>query len=414
MRSAVEQILRFNRGFDRYSLSLKLARLELSAFSFFRGTYHIFCSDIQDGQFRKWPTTSASGPIVGDLHTENFGTFRAIDNKIVYDINDFDETTTSHYEYDLRRLATGVLLAAHDNQQRTGDGLNAAEACVRSYLQTLIRFEKAKSRQAFQETSSPKLVQRLRGTAQEKKRTAMLKDIVTESTPGAFRFVASEKHHAVPDKERLAIARAVPKFLRTVLAPQRSNPKKYKLLDVAFRIAGCGSLGRHRYALLFGKGLTDPETIETLRLIEWKDSLDSCLDVKSPHQSPGRAIHVFKAMCNFQLDPKRYLGYATVSGKPVQAREIGANDARFDHKTFLAIDSFLAATQAFGEITARVHLLGNLKKRGPRMLLTELANSEDRFVQRILAFAVAYTDRTLDDYDELKRRGAEIRRAWSV
>ncbi|MEO7142876.1 MAG: DUF2252 family protein [Bryobacteraceae bacterium] len=421
MRSAVDEIIRYNRGFDSYSLGVKLQRLTSSPFGFMRGTFHIFCRDIEDGPFRKWPVLDAAGPIVGDLHTENFGAFRAITGDVVYDINDFDETAAARYEFDLRRLTASLVLAALDSKLRLGDGVRAAEEAVRAYLETLIRVGRVKKRAGFAELHDAKATHRLLNVAVEKSRIEMLRPMVAESTPGAWVLRSSEHYLPIEDRLRQAIVKALPAYLKTALAPKASNPATYAFEDAAFRIAGCGSLGRRRFALLLGKGQAKRkgkakpkgEALETLRLVEWKDALDSALDSKVQRQSRGRAEYVVAQTLKFQLNPKRYLGYTAMAGRPMQAREIGANDARFAHKQFADPARFETAARIFGEITARAHLLATLGKKGPRGLHQELMGREDRFVNRLLSFAVAYTDRTYADYDDLIRRRDEVAKAWS-
>ena len=123
MRSACDEILKFNAAFHHQpSLTAKLKALGSSPFGFFRGTFHLFARDLREGPFRKWPCLETAGQIVGDLHTENFGTFRAITNEIVYDINDFDETTQGPYEFDVRRLATSLVLSSLVNDRGLGLG----------------------------------------------------------------------------------------------------------------------------------------------------------------------------------------------------------------------------------------------------------------------------------------------------
>ena len=95
---------------------MKLDRLCASPFGFLRGTFHLFVAD--------WPRVGddrcapgAEQPIVGDLHLENFGAFRAADGSVVFDVNDFDETASSTPALDLARVATSVVLA----DERHGD-----------------------------------------------------------------------------------------------------------------------------------------------------------------------------------------------------------------------------------------------------------------------------------------------------
>jgi hypothetical protein len=92
----------------------------------------------------------------------------------------------------------------------------------------------------------------------------------------------------------------------------------------------------------------------------------------------------------------------------MQGREIGANDRRFRRAEFLEPARFTAAARVFGSIAARAHLLGSLKEDGPR----PLAQLGGRFVLRVIAFATAYAEQTLEDFEELTRRRGELQRLW--
>ena len=412
MRSAVDAILKFNRDFHAVSLQAKLERLSSSPFFFFRGTFHLFARDVVDGIFRKWPCVDAAGPIVGDLHTENFGTYRSTGGEIVYDINDFDDCTNGPYEYDVRRLTASLVLAALDNKHAIGDGALAAETCARAYLDNLVRFGKLETREEFAGLKQRRDTRDVLASAVEKSRTDMMKRVAVESSEGNFVLHNKENYIPVAEKTRHSIMEALPLYLKTCLAPENAEPQRYTFQDVAFRIAGCGSLGRRRYAVLLGKG-KGPESFDTLRLIEWKGAYDSAMEYSKPHQSKDRARDLLRSTVAFQVLPKRYLGYTMFEGQPMQAREIGANDARFNAKEFTDLGRFANAARIFGEITARVHLISSLGKAGPRAIAHELAGSgQERWIQRMVAFAVAYTDRTLDDYAEFCSRRKEIAEQW--
>ena len=414
MRSACNQIVKFNACFRHQpSLTAKLKALSGSAFGFFRSTFHLFAQDQKEGPFRKWPCLKSSGQIVGDLHTENFGTYRAITNEIVYDLNDFDEAAPGPYEYDLRRLATSLVLSSLENQHGIGVGVVAAENCLRAYLETLRRLEKLTTRAEFEQLKERKEVRAVLASAEEKSREEMMKRFATEATPGKFVFQSTNCYLPASEQERAEAVKALPKFLKKCLAPDDAHQERFVLQDVSFRIAGCGSLGRLRYAALLGQG-KDPEDWNSLCLIEWKEALDSALDYAKPHHSTERALDVFKTALAFQVLPKRYLGVTTWAGLAMQAREIGANDIRFNHMEFKDPDRFQHAARIFGEVTARGHLLSTLGEPGPRALLKELAGGkEERWIQRTAVFAASYTDRTLEDFEEMTQRKEEIQKIWA-
>jgi len=414
MRDPVEKIIEYNRNFHRPSLAHKVARLAGSPFGFFRGTYHLFAYDITQGPFRKASSLKSSGPIVADLHTENFGSFRSITNEIVYDINDFDETTTGLYEWDLWRLATGITLAAHDAGLRVGDGLNAAETMLRSYLHMLGKMAGLKKREAFVDLEYTKSVRRLLNVAGEKSRVEFMKTMAEEHEPGKFILKLNEKYIAIKPGERSEIERSLAKYLKRCVASPKAAPTKYTFQDAAFRFAGSGSLGRKRYALLLGKGRDKRETFDSLRLIEWKDSLDSSLDSQQPEAGKRRGKQVIADTLAFQVRPKRYLGHLIAFGGPMQARELGANDCRFDHKQFASPEPFRAVSEVFGGITARVHLVATLGEVGPRRMLREITGAEDRFVYRTLSFAASYAEQVLEDYAAFVARRGQVAKRWGV
>jgi uncharacterized protein (DUF2252 family) len=414
MRSAVDEILAFNRSFVRAPLERKLQRMSASPFAFFRATFHLFASDLQEGWCRDRTLADVAGPIIGDLHTENFGAYRAITGDIVYDINDFDEATTGAYEIDLRRLTTSILLAALDNGHSFGEGVREAELTARSYLETVGRLAEVRNRRKFEKLTESREILNLLHKAGERSRVEFIKRVAVQVKPGRFALKRSDRITPVSDKIKEDLRRVVPEFLAHVLAPPKARLTEYRLHDIALRASGLGSLGRLRYALLFGKGCKEQDDWSTLRLIDWKASLISALDSRQPQSGENRAQEVFAFTRSFQLFPKRYVGFAKMSEASMQTKEIGANDARFNPKKMRNPAHFQRAAQIFGNITARAHLLGSIGSPGPRPLLKKLYGREDRFVHKLLSFAVAYADRTFEDFEELIRRKAEVAQAWKA
>jgi hypothetical protein len=358
----------------------------------------------------------SAGRIVGDLHTENFGTFRAVTGNLVYDINDFDETTTAPYEFDLRRLATSLLLTGLENGMRLGDGVNATEAALLSYLDSIDRLGRLRRREEFEAegvAESPE-VKSLLKNAEEKSRPDFMRKLAGEKSGRyCFAFDDTSKYRPAKAKVREEVKQRLPTFLNSCLAPKGAEPAKYSFQDIAERIAGAGSLGRQRYAILLGKG-KKKESFETLRLVEWKQSLDSALDTPRPRAARRRALEVYQAAYTFQLFPKLYLGTGLLFKLPLQAREIGANDDRFKGKQFQQQDRFEAADRTFGTLTARAHLLGASDPRGPRTLFHEVLGQERKFMHHLLGFAVAYTERVMVGFEVVCGRAGEVRKAWKV
>lgn len=115
-----------------------------------------------------------------------------------------------------------------------------------------------------------------------------------------------------------------------------------------------------------------------------------------------------------QLAPKRYLGWTQMGKWSMQAREIGANDFRFNAREWSDRSAFRDAAASLGMITARAHLLGSGNKNGARGLLKELKGREQAWVRHLLAFAMQYAEQVHEDYAEFMKARADVARAWRI
>src|SRR5262245_47967843 len=103
MRNPVEEFKAYNRrlaGRNPELLRYKVARMAAGPFAFYRGTFHLFSRDILDRSGDVPPELAGAGAdldLVGDVHSQNFGTFDAADGQVHYDFNDFDETTRGRF-----------------------------------------------------------------------------------------------------------------------------------------------------------------------------------------------------------------------------------------------------------------------------------------------------------------------------
>ena len=420
MRDVVQSILDFNTGFDAKSLNFKLQAITESPFAFFRSTFHLFASDLLAGPFHKLPVAPNKGRIVADLHTENFGGFRAVDGELVYDINDFDDTAVNQpYEYDLRRLLTSIILGGMENGLRIGDAVNACETTARQYFAALATYGAGKRREDLAALREASVVRRLLQVAAEKPRGAFMKALAEPGPKSRYEFKSGNQSlRPVTGKVRAEAEKRFPFFLAHCTAPKGAHANQYVFEDAVFRYVGKGSLGKNRYAILMRKGKADKEDYNALRLVEWKDSSDSPLTASgggnTRKEGKNRNRDVYQATLSFQLKPKRYIGYLPFLGFPMQAREIGANDCRFSHKQYRTAEKLAQAAAVFGGITARAHLLASMGQQGPRKFVKASGVTEDQLVHRLIAFATSYSSRVHEDFEEVKRRRGEIAKAWKV
>ncbi|NET74057.1 MAG: DUF2252 domain-containing protein, partial [Sphaerospermopsis sp. SIO1G2] len=134
MNNIKTRIDNFNHGRDTELLKLKYKKLAADQFSFFRGTCHLFYEDLPpDIPFHSAPLTW----ICGDLHLENFGSYKG-DNRLVYfDINDFDEAVLAPCTWDLVRFITSIIVGSHAVGINDQEALHISEIYLKTYTQHL-------------------------------------------------------------------------------------------------------------------------------------------------------------------------------------------------------------------------------------------------------------------------------------
>src|SRR5262249_67361 len=146
MRDPIQEFTSFNRPFARrYQelLRLKIARMAESPFAFFRGTFHLYARDVLNSANPLVPLFSRPGQemdLVGDIHSENFGTYRADDSEVHYDINDFDEATTGRFDFDAARLAPSHFRPARSPKLPLDQAVQIALDGLKTYTQVISRF----------------------------------------------------------------------------------------------------------------------------------------------------------------------------------------------------------------------------------------------------------------------------------
>jgi uncharacterized protein (DUF2252 family) len=271
MSDVVEKIHSFNQGRVQERLQLKYQRMAASCFAFFRGTCHLFYED--------WPAGSplnSSPPvwICGDLHLENFGSYKG-DNRLAYfDMNDFDEGILAPCTWDLARFLTSIFVAAGTLELQESEASVLALHGLKAYSSAL---SQGRARMVEAETADG-MVKDLLESLKQRKRKEFL-DQRTHRTRGKRELIVDGKHTAAITREERS---KIESFVMT-WASQQSEPEFFELLDVAHRIAGTGSLGLDRYVLLVeGKGSPDHNY-----LLDVKEARTSCLQpymsISQPH-----------------------------------------------------------------------------------------------------------------------------------
>jgi uncharacterized protein (DUF2252 family) len=384
MRDCLSSIIEYNRRFrgrDPAWMRTKLERLCASPFGFLRGTFHLFAAD--------WPVygddpIATTQPIVGDLHLENLGAFKGHDGRFVFDINDFDETGPGTPALDLGRLAVSLALA--DPKAGIVQTVQRLEVMLAAWSKAVQELD---FRPITEDTKSiARCVRDALAHAEEASRSDWLKSRVENG-----RFKRSDKYLPVDDvARRRAVEDGVLAFAASVPERPEDCPSWPRVLDVAVRIAGTGSLGRWRYAVLMpGKGEKPGKEL----ILELKESLPSSL---TPDDT-GQAERVLSTRRHLQADPPNFLGVTTVVGAPYQVRELQPTEAKLDSGKLDGHDLDELAGAA-GMVVGRLHRRG-----APQSV------SQQSLVRRITAFALRYAEVVEADFTTLQQNRAAVEAA---
>jgi uncharacterized protein (DUF2252 family) len=229
----------FNQPLLPEMVQLKYEAMADNAFRFYRGTCHLFYEDLST------VTTIPLSPltwICGDLHLENFGSYKG-DNKLVYfDLNDFDESVLAPASYELMRMLTSIFIAFDTMDIEPVKALKMAQLFLKTYSATL-----AKGKAISIEPRTAKgivadfLSAAERATARDvlKKRTISKKNKIMLS-------LEDERHFKIDKKLKHELKAHINEWIAT----SSDGPYNYKVKSIVFRLAGTGSLGLKRYLFL--------------------------------------------------------------------------------------------------------------------------------------------------------------------
>ena len=273
--------------------------------------------------------------LCGDAHVHNLGAYAAPDGQLVFDINDFDETTPGPWEWDLKRLATSLVLAGGGSRSIGERG--AKRACARWSRRTasicaqfaLMPFAHARPPSHYAATGATACSTNLPGRPAH--HAGSESQEAHRPHGGRFRFHDRKPDlEHVPSRTAARVVEGLKNYAVTLNASRRRTFERYRPADVAFKLVGTGSVGTRDYVvLLFGNDANDPLFMQV------KQELPSCyapyLSAPRPrvvHQ--GRRVAEGQQMMQTASDP--FLGYTRFGGHDYLVRQLA------DHKAGLVAD----------------------------------------------------------------------------
>lgn len=398
-RNICDRIQQFNLSQPRDPSLLKAKYAAMTAdsenpFVFFRATCHLFYEDLPiNSWFKKSPLVW----ICGDLHIENFGNYKADNRKVYFDINDFDEAILAPCTWEITRLLTSIFVASETFAIEQKIAKNLCQQLLTSYTKTIAE---GKAYWMGEDTASPVIEELLSRKTQVKRRELLEERTELDKTKQRRSLTIDYKKAQPISKQQ---RQKVESFIKS-FAVQKTNPEFFKLLDVAQRIAGKGSLGVERYVLLVeGKGSPDGNY-----LLDLKKALPSSLAPYAIWEQPtweSEADRIVSIQRRSQAIPIAFLDAVTMGKDTFVLRELQSTESPTDHLKISKWDKFEESQelmQTLGQVMAWSHLRGG-GRQGAAIAdeLIDFANTSS-WQEEVLEYAQTYSQQVSQDWQEFR------------
>jgi len=373
-------------------LPIKWARMAASPFGFFRGAVPLMAADLAS-----LPTTGITVQICGDAHLRNLGAFASPTGALVFDINDFDETISGPWEWDVKRLAASLVLGGREAGQSDGACKEAVKSFVAEYRMsvhhcsglTVLGLARYSVYRHMEAGPIPELLKKARRATPEH-----TLEKLTRSGKGGRRFKEEKPLlTAVSGKTRRAVLTALESYRDTLSQERRHFLERYHPVDVAFKVVGTGSVGTHDYVILcFGNGSEDPLFLQMKE--EPPSAYAQYLKAQVPRNQGERVVQGQRLM---QAQSDIFLGWTRVEGRDYLVRQLADHKAVIDAED-LRGPGLIAYARMCGEVLGKGHA-----RSGDACVLDGYCGDAEKLGNAIAEFAVAYADQSTSDYELFTR-----------
>ncbi len=388
-------------------LPIRYGRMLTSPFAFYRGAAAVMAADLAAA-----PHSGLEVQLCGDAHLSNFGVFRSPERRLVFDVNDFDETLPGPFEWDVKRLAASVALAGRQNGHSHRERLRTLVSVVGAYRAAMRGFARQGNLEVWYAGVDVDRMMKdlapLATSAERKRSEANLKKArrndstralrkLTVNEDGRTRFL-SQPPLLVPLSELLpeVDARVVHRALTEVLAAYRESlpsdrghlVSRYELVEVARKVVGVGSVGTRAYVLLLaGRDHSDPLVLQA------KEARASVLEAHLGASSYGNSgERVVAGQRLMQATSDIFLGWQRTREGDGAVRDYYVRQLR-DGKASAEVEEMgPRILTVYGEVCAwtlaRAHA-----RSGDRIAISAYLGKGDAFDHALAEYAETYADR---------------------
>ncbi|MEJ8824148.1 DUF2252 domain-containing protein [Variovorax humicola] len=395
-----------NKGRNPELVPLRMGRMVHTPFTFYRGAALNMADDLANT-----PVTGMRVQACGDCHLMNFGAFATPERRMIFDVNDMDETLPAPWEWDVKRLAASFVVASRNNRFSESAARDAALACVRSYRERMAEYSRMSVLEVWYscieieealtfvgDQSTRKRLQKRIAAARRRsvlehdfpKLAAMAGEVPTiRDNPPLIYHPNDERGQSMLDRAREAFG----SYRDSVQEDRRTLIDRYEIKDVAIKVVGVGSVGTFCAVALLMAGKSDPLFLQV------KEARASVLEAyagKSLHANHGqRVVNGYRLI---QSASDIFLGWT----RGRLGRDFFVRQLR-DMKISALVDTLLPSgmndyATLCGWTLARAHA-----RSGDPAQISGYLGKNDTFDKAIAGFAAAYADQNERDHDELRK-----------
>jgi uncharacterized protein (DUF2252 family) len=404
---AVQLVLAAEKGRIPPLLPLRHGRMVRSAFTFYRGSALAMASDLAST-----PNTGIHVQCCGDAHLCNFGGFGTPERRILFSINDLDETLPAPWEWDVKRLAASFVVACRDNGLSDAVAKAVVLTCARTYRESMAEFSRLKTLELWYQAlwaedllasikdpvSRQRAIKRIeKEQAKSRGEEIFPKLVAHEGEMPVIRDQLPTIFHApdhTPGEVHKIVLGALSGYRATLAPALQSLYDRYELRDAAVKVVGIGSVGTRCWVLLFMAGEGDPLFLQV------KEARASVLEPyagASAFANHGqRVVNGYRLM---QPASDMFLGWT--QGR-TQEHQYFVRQLR-DIKISIAVENFGASQMTLYATWCGRSLALSHARSGNSAVLSGYMGKSDALDTAIAAFATGYADQNEKDHAALAR-----------
>ena len=397
---------------------IRYGRMLASPFAFYRGAALMMAADLADT-----PNSGLHAQLCGDAHLANFGLFASAERRLVFSVNDFDETLPGPWEWDVKRLAASLVVAGRDNGYTAEQSATVVHATVREYREGIRQFAKMTNLAVwYAHLDADAGLERLRAQFRQKQVKQVRRNLAKARTRDSM-HAFSKLTHLVDGEPRIIsdppliepveelfpgiaaeqVTERVRDFLRgyrhSLQTDRRALLEQFRFVHLARKVVGVGSVGSRAWIALFlGVDGNDPLFLQV------KEAQPSVLEEflgKSVYASHGERVvagqHLMQSSSDIFLGWRRMTNTTDGVDRDFYVRQLKdwKGSAEIEGRSPEEVSAY---GRFCGWTLARAHA-----RSGDRVAIASYLGGSDAFDRAIGQFAEAYADQNDRDYDALRR-----------